>query len=61
MKQVILVSLVACLVASWIYILLLKVKIRDCMSYIQNRIDRCNSNSESADCSGQGERGTKGK
>jgi CheY-like chemotaxis protein len=42
MERVYLVAAVACLVVSWIYILFLKVKIRDCVTYIQNRITRVN-------------------
>lgn len=39
MEHLFLISAVACLVVSWLYILHLKTKVRDCMTYIQNRID----------------------
>ena len=42
MERMFLIGAVACLVVSWFYILSLKTKVRDCMAYIQNRIDRDN-------------------
>ena len=42
MEHVYLVGAVVCLVVSWIYILILKVQIRDYITYIQNRIARVN-------------------
>jgi len=42
MEFVFLVGAVVCLAVSWIYILILKAQIRDCMTYIQNRIARAN-------------------
>jgi len=42
MEHVYLIAAVVCLIASWIYILLLKARIRDCASYIQNRLLRSN-------------------
>jgi len=35
---------VTCLIVSWFYIFLLKAKVRDCMTYIQYRIDKVNPN-----------------
>jgi len=46
MEHIYLVGAIACLAASWIYILFLKVKIRDCMRYIEDRIDKTNSAGE---------------
>ncbi len=42
MERLFLIGAAACLVVSWFYILSLKTKVRDCMAYIQNRIDRDN-------------------
>ena len=42
MERAYLVGAAACLVVSWIYILFLKAQIRDCVTYIQNRITRAN-------------------
>ena len=39
MERLFLIGAVACLVVSWLYIFLLKTKVRDCMTYIHNRID----------------------
>ena len=60
MEHIYLVGAVACLVVSWIYILVLKAKIRDCMSYIQNRIDQTNPGLESAGRSLEVVHGSKG-
>ena len=49
MDQVYLVVAVVCLVASWIYILVLKARIRDCVRYIQHRIDQANPGLAGAD------------
>ena len=42
MERLFLIGAVAALVVSWLYILLLKAKMRDCMTYIHNRIDTAN-------------------
>lgn len=47
MEHIFLVGAVACLAVSWIYLLLLKAKIRDCMRYIEDRIEKANSGRES--------------
>jgi len=54
MEHVYLVGAVACLVVSWSYILVLKSRIRDCMSYIHNRIDKTNAGRGSEAELGQG-------
>jgi hypothetical protein len=46
MEHIYLVGAIACLAVSWIYILFLKAKIRDCMRYIEDRIDKTNSGGE---------------
>jgi len=46
MEHIYLVGAIACLAVSWIYILILKAKIRDCMRYIEDRIDKTNSRAE---------------
>jgi len=51
MERLFLIGAIACLVVSWLYILLLKTKVRDCMSYIQNRIDATNRGLEGAQSS----------
>jgi len=50
---------VTCLVASWIYILLLRAKVRDCMAYIGERIVKCKPGFDFADGSPREERETK--
>jgi len=47
MERLFLVGVVVCLGISWFYIILLKAKVRDCMAYIQNRIDAANRSLES--------------
>ena len=42
MEHKCLVGAVVGLVASWVYILMLRAKIRNCVSYIQHRIDQAN-------------------
>ena len=42
MERLFLIGAVASLVVSWLYIFLLKTKLRDCMTYIHNRIDTAN-------------------
>jgi len=46
MERLFLIGGLACLGVSWIYILLLRTKLRDCMAYIQNRIDAANRDLE---------------
>lgn len=41
-----LIGAVTCLVVSWFYIFALKAKVRDCMTYIQDRIDKATPNFE---------------
>jgi hypothetical protein len=47
MEHLFLIGAVACLVVSWFYIFALKTKVRDCMTYIQSRIDKATPNFES--------------
>jgi len=47
MEHIYLAGAVMCLALSWIYILILKAKIRDCMRYIEDRIDKANYGPES--------------
>lgn len=47
MERLYLIGAVTCLVVSWFYIFALKRKIRDCMTYIQDRIDKATFNFES--------------
>jgi len=42
MVRLLLIGAVACLCVSWVYIFLLRSKLRDCMTYIHNRIDTTN-------------------
>ena len=42
MERLFLIGAVAALVVSWLYIFLLKTKVRDCTTYIHNRIDTAN-------------------
>jgi CheY-like chemotaxis protein len=60
MERVYLVGVVACLGVSWIYILFLKVQIRDCVTYIQNRMTRVNLGVGSASGSREVEHESKG-
>jgi hypothetical protein len=47
MEHIYLAGAVTFLALSWIYILILKAKIRDCMRYIEDRIDKANYGQES--------------
>jgi hypothetical protein len=47
MEHLFLWGAIAALAASWIYILVLRAKLRTCMSYIQNRIEKNNEGLES--------------
>jgi hypothetical protein len=38
MERLILIGAVTCLVVSWLYIFLLKARVRDCVTHIQNRM-----------------------
>jgi hypothetical protein len=42
MERLFLIGALATLVVSWLYIFLLKTKVRDCMAYIHTRIDTAN-------------------
>lgn len=46
MEHLFLIGALTYLVVSWLYILALKAKVRDCMTYIQNRIDKANPECE---------------
>jgi len=59
MEHIYLAGAVACLAVSWIYILILKAKIRDCMRYIEDRIDKANHGPESVSPSLEEGRGLK--
>jgi hypothetical protein len=60
MERVYLVAAAACLVVSWIYILFLKVQLRDCLNYIRIRIARVNPGLDSGSGSREGEDESKG-
>jgi hypothetical protein len=53
-ERLFLIGAAACLVVSWIYILLLKAKVRVCLTYIQNRIDTANRGLEGSQSSTEG-------
>jgi hypothetical protein len=59
MGRMLLVSVVVYLVASWAYILLLRAQVRDCMTYIRERIAKCNPGFDSAGGKPQQEHVTK--
>ena len=61
MGHLLLVSLVAYLVASWIYILFLRAEVRDCMTYIGERILKYNPGFASTDGRAREEHETKEK
>jgi hypothetical protein len=61
MGHMLLVSGVTCLIVSWIYIFLLRAKVRDCMAYIGERIVKCNPGVDFTDGSPREERETKAK
>jgi len=54
MERLFLIGALACLGVSWIYILLLRTRLRDCMAYIQNRIDAANRGLEGSRRSAEG-------
>jgi hypothetical protein len=55
MERLLLLTTAIWLAASWIYIFLLRARINECMSYIENRIETDNPASESGDSSASGE------
>jgi len=58
MEHVFLIGAVTCLVISWVYIFALKTRVRDCMTYIQSRIDKATPNSESPNHRNEGGQGS---
>ena len=42
MERLFVIGAAACLAVSWFYILFLRAKVRDCMTYIHNRLDKAN-------------------
>jgi len=59
MGHMLLVTVVAYLVASWTYILLLRAEVHDCMTYIRERAAKFNPGFDSADGDPQEEHETK--
>ena len=51
MEHILHAGLAVLLIASWVYILVLKARLRDCLLYIGNRIDKCAKGLASVDSS----------
>jgi hypothetical protein len=53
MERLLLLTTAICLAASWIYIFLMRARISDCISYIENQIEKGNTVFGSEDSSGE--------